>query len=92
MDQSVCGINTLYNRIDELSLQRKSIAIAIDGNSASGKSSLAALLKSKYFCTVIHMDDFFLRPVQRTPERLKEPGGNIDYERFVEEVIRPLKA
>jgi hypothetical protein len=37
------------------------------------------------------MDDFFLRAEQRTPQRLGEPGGNIDYERFCEEVIEPLK-
>ena len=36
------------------------------------------------------MDDFFLRMEQRTPERLKEPGGNVDYERFEETVLRPI--
>lgn len=28
------------------------------------------------------LDDFFLRMEQRTPERLREVGGNVDYERF----------
>jgi uridine kinase len=65
---------------------------AIDGNSAAGKSTLSAMLKERYSAAVIRMDDFFLRPFQRTPERLGEPGGNIDYERFSEEVIEPLKA
>lgn len=37
----------------------------------------------------MHMDDYFLRPVQRTPERYAEPGGNVDYERFKEEVLMP---
>jgi uridine kinase len=37
------------------------------------------------------MDHFFLRPEQRTPERLLEPGGNVDYERFLKEVMLPLK-
>ena len=36
------------------------------------------------------MDDFFLRMEQRTPERLREVGGNVDYERFEETVLRPL--
>jgi len=66
--------------------------VAIDGDSASGKSSLARLLGATYSCNVFAMDDFFLRPAQRTPERLAEPGGNIDYERFLEEVIGPLKS
>ena len=41
-------------------------------------------------CNLIHMDHFFLRPEQRTPARLAEPGGNVDYERFLEEVLLPL--
>ena len=38
------------------------------------------------------MDDFFLRPEQRTKERYERPGANVDYERFEEEVLRPLEA
>ena len=66
------------------------LIIAIDGGSAAGKSTMSARLKEKYDCTVFHMDDFFLRPEQRTAERLKETGGNIDRERFLEEVLEPL--
>ena len=36
------------------------------------------------------MDDFFLRPEQRTPERFAEIGGNVDRERFAEEVLSSL--
>jgi thymidylate kinase len=36
------------------------------------------------------MDDFFLRPHQRTPERLSEVGGNLDRERFAAEVLPAL--
>jgi len=36
------------------------------------------------------MDDFFLQPHQRSEERLSEVGGNLDRERFLEEVIAPL--
>ena len=65
--------------------------IAIDGRCASGKTTLAAILKEKTGCPVVHLDDFFLRPVQRTPERFAEPGGNVDRERLLEEVIKPLE-
>lgn len=68
------------------------IIIAIDGRCASGKTTLAAELSKKYDCNVIHMDDFFLRPEQRTAERLSMPGENIDHERFLEEVLLPLRA
>ena len=66
------------------------VRLAIDGGSASGKTTLGALLAERYGCTVFHMDDFFLRPEQRTPERFAEPGGNVDRERFLTEVLLPL--
>ena len=71
--------------------EKDRILIAIDGSCTSGKSTLAALLARKLDCNVFHMDDFFLRPEQRTLERLAEAGGNVDYERFREEVLLPLK-
>lgn len=73
-------------------LAKGSVKLAIEGGSASGKSTLSALLSELYDCTVFHMDDFFLRPEQRTAERFAEPGGNIDRERFLEEVLTPLSA
>jgi dephospho-CoA kinase len=63
--------------------------IAIEGGSASGESTLSDVLTYVYDCAVIHMDDFFLRPEQRTEARLSEVGGNLDRERFSDEVIRP---
>ncbi len=69
-----------------------SLTLAIEGGSASGKTTLAGLLEQVYGATIFHMDDFFLRPQQRTKERFAEPGGNVDRERFLEEVLIPLKA
>lgn len=66
------------------------LTLAIEGGSASGKSTLAELLQALYGCTVFHMDDFFLRPAQRTEARLAEAGGNVDRERFLAEVLEPL--
>ena len=39
---------------------------------------------------MVHMDDFFLPVELRTAERLKEPGGNVHYERFLTEVTPHL--
>jgi uridine kinase len=80
----------LFDNIDSLLSQKERLLVAIDGNSGAGKSSLASSLKDAYSCNVISTDSFFLMPNQRTPERLSEPGGNIDYERFFSEVITPL--
>ena len=40
---------------------------------------------------MFHMDDFFLPFERKTPERLAEPGGNVDRERFYREVILPYQ-
>lgn len=64
---------------------------AIDGQCASGKTTLATGIHKQIGCSVIPMDDFFLRPDQRTRERLLQPGGNVDWERFRKEVLLPLR-
>ncbi len=79
----------LFSKIDR-ALAQGAFTLAIEGGSASGKSTLGALLEQRYDCTLFHMDDFFLRPEQRTPARFAEAGGNVDWERFLEEVLTPL--
>lgn len=76
---------------DEIGKHEKPLTVAIDGRCAAGKTTLAEHLRELIGCNVIHADSFFLRPEQRTAERLNEPGGNIDYERLLAEVIEPLQ-
>jgi len=64
--------------------------LLIDGLCGSGKSTLAALLGDLFPARVIHVDDFFLPPQKRTANRLAEPGGNVDYERFRAQVAEHL--
>lgn len=82
----------LKKQIDTLLNTGRQILIAIDGNCTAGKTTLASFLEKEYDCNVFHMDDFFLRPEQRTAERYAQPGGNVDYERFREEVLLPLNS
>ena len=82
----------LIRGIESRLTQHNPLVLSIDGYCGSGKSTLAALLGELYDCDVIAMDDFFLPPALRTPERLAQPGGNIHYERFVEEVAEGLKS
>lgn len=65
--------------------------VGIDGMCATGKTTLGYYLKEQFDCNLFHMDDFFLRPEQRTSERLSQIGGNVDYERFWEEVLEPIR-
>lgn len=80
----------IFEKINELFKHKENVLIAIDGRCAAGKSTLAAVLGEKTDCCVIHTDDFFLRPLQRTLQRYEEPGGNMDRERLLEEVMKPL--
>ncbi len=82
----------VFLKIDALLATGKRVLVAIDGNSGAGKSALGALLADVYDCNLFHMDHFFLRPEQRTEERLRETGGFVDYERFNDEVIRGLES
>ncbi len=67
------------------------ILVAIDGMCGSGKTTLGEYLHQVFDCNLFHVDDFFLRLEQRIPERLQEVGGNVDYERFEETVLVPIR-
>lgn len=83
-------IDKILLEIERLQRERGRVIVAIDGRCASGKTTLAGRLRDVLPCNVFHMDDFFLRPEQRTDARYMEPGGNVDRERFSEEVLCPL--
>lgn len=70
----------------------KNAIIAIDGRCGAGKTTLAAHLAESLHGEVVHLDDFFLPPEMRTPERLGKAGENVHHERFLSEVLLPLKA
>ena len=80
----------LVRLIERIRIQKNVVRIAIDGMSGSGKSTLAHTLATLYDANIISMDDFFLPPSLRTDERLGEPGGNIHYERFLDEAVNGL--
>ena len=83
-------MHALFDTIDTL-LPFAAPLVAVDGPCGGGKSTLAEHLLERYpGAQIFHMDDFFLRPEAKSPERLAEPGGNVDYERFLSEVLQPL--
>lgn len=69
--------------------------IAIDGHSASGKSSLAlALHQAHPTSTLVHTDDFYRPLPERTRNELDAVGGYhlyYDWQRLEAQVLRPLK-
>ena len=84
-------IRIITEKIGELAAGGGRVTVAIDGRCASGKSTLADALAERLGCAVFRTDDYFLRPEQRTPERFASPGGNMDRERLLDEVILPLE-
>lgn len=78
--------------LDSLLARQGRVLAGIDGMSGSGKSTLAGRLQRLFGGNLFHMDDFFLPLEQKTPERLSQPGGNVDHERFRREVLVPLTA
>ena len=88
--QSDAALLPLLAAIDRSRRERPRTLAAIDGPCATGKSTLGARLSQLYGCPLFHMDDFFLLPERKTPERLAQPGGNVDYERFFAQVLAPL--
>lgn len=84
-------IDVFIKELNKKLEQRERIILAVDGECASLKSTLAHALQTKFDAGIIHCDDFFLPLELRTPERFKEPGGNIDYDRLKEEVIDRFK-
>lgn len=85
-------VSAILSHTAKLHSSQRPVLLAIDGRCAAGKTTLAAHLQAKTGCAVLHMDHFFLRPEQRTEERLRQPGGNVDYDRFRMEALLPLKA
>ena len=75
-----------------LAVTKDPVLVAIDGVCGGGKTTLGEWLALQYDCNLFHMDDFFLRREQRMRERDEQPGGNVDYERFYEEILKPVLA
>lgn len=84
-------IKAILKKIDRLlETGQEPVILAIDGSSGSGKTTFAGWLSERYDCNLYHMDDFFLQKEQRTKERYAQPGGNVDYERFRDEVLKAV--
>ena len=81
----------LYAAVRQGLSEKGRLLLAIDGRCGCGKSSLAARLAADFGGSVFHMDDFYL-PFEKRAKNWRElPAGNMDLERFREEVLVPLR-
>ena len=68
----------------------KPLVLALDGRCGSGKTTLAAALAGQFpASTVLHTDDFYLPPAQRSPDWAHTPCANMDLPRLRDEALRP---
>ena len=80
----------IFEEIEKQIKSNKKVVVGIDGPSASGKSTLGNMLKDKYNALLFHADHYFLPPEMKTSERLSESGGNVDYLRLEQEIMKQL--
>lgn len=83
-------IDSIITLIESKQKEQQNIVVGIDGRAAAGKSTIAKYLKDYFNALVIHTDHYFLPVERKTPARLSEPGGNIDYERLEKEVFHHI--
>ena len=79
----------LFGKMEELRGTYNAFAVAIDGMAGAEKTTLAAYLSKKYGAPVVHLDDFRLPPAERPKGWETIPGGDVDFERFEEEIVAP---
>ena len=77
-------------RVEALLASNERVLLAIDGNCCAGKTTLSQRLGALLDANVFHLDDYFLQPHMRSPQRLSQPGGNVDAERFLAQVLLPV--
>lgn len=90
VEQDLARLLPLLSAIDRHRRAHTQTLVALDGPCATGKTTLGGVLSLLYQCPLFHMDDFYLPPERKTAQRLAEPGGNVDAERFFTEVLSPL--
>ena len=75
----------MYKMIEQLSDKK---LIAIEGEPASGKTTLAAFLQKELKANVVSIDDFYLPLSKQNKLSFIKGGNNIDYDRLIKEVIQ----
>lgn len=78
-------------RLEELARGAGPVVAAIDGPCGSGKTHLSEWISRLFPCNIFHMDDFYLPPARRPRDWAETPGGNMDLDRFLETVLRPVR-
>lgn len=75
ISESYASFLQLIRTFAALLQERGTLTVAIDGNCASGKTTLSRLLSMRFDCNIIPMDDFFCLPVCVQPNVWQSRAG-----------------
>jgi uridine kinase len=64
------------------------LMVAVDGHGAAGKSTIAGLVAAATGATLVHTDDFFVRPAHPDDQAL---GRYYDWRRLRAQALQPLR-
>jgi uridine kinase len=92
VERSVRPIDALLVAFGGAARPESPALVAIDGLGGSGKSTLArAIAAASDGVAVVQMDDFYRPPSDRPAARPGELGADIDWRRFRDQVVQPLR-
>lgn len=80
----------LLSKLDELSHVQDQVLVAMDGFSASGKTTLGEKLKKIYDANLVHTDDYFKKITVDPNDPLSIHGANIDFGKINQEIVKPF--
>ncbi|MCR3906361.1 MAG: deoxynucleoside kinase [Tenericutes bacterium] len=81
----------ILSEIDLLRKKKDKLIIAIDGNAASGKTTLSNILKEVYDCNVFHIDDFFQKAIVDQNDINSRYGSNINFVKIKNNVLNKIQ-
>lgn len=89
--RAYAGYFPAITAVRQLLEQGEPVILGIDGRCGSGKTNLADIFGRLFDCNVFHMDDFYLPSEKRSVVPADLPGGNIDFDRLIQEAIKPAR-
>lgn len=90
LHQEMVTLLPLLAKLDELVHTQDHVLIAMDGFSASGKTTLSKLLSLIYNAQVVHTDDFFKKPLVDSHDPLSIHGAHVDLEKIKTTILIPF--
>ncbi|MEK3981594.1 hypothetical protein MKY37_21530 [Psychrobacillus sp. FSL K6-2836] len=90
MEMSIKPYLNIIEQLRSSISKNEPLIVAIDGRSASGKTTCADVIVNELDGFVIHMDDFFLPMKERLSNWQKQIAGNIHISKITQDILKPI--